>query len=156
VAKRPELRHYSGGLGAAPVVDLLGVMAGLSPRWRRYSSADKSRSQSLRLRQRCHHHYVCASRNACLLSSRTFLTVSQPLILTFEHLSGLALEFRGALYSRNGSRMLEWIDHALSSVRVPLACFAHGPPRLEAGYCRGRKPLEQRRSRRSSQSHEGS
>jgi transposase len=43
-----------------------------------------------------------------------------------EHLSGLALEFRNALHSKDGTRMLAWINTAASSVHVSLARFAQG------------------------------
>jgi transposase len=38
-----------------------------------------------------------------------------------EQMSELALEFRNALHSNDGTRMLAWIDHAASSVHVPFA-----------------------------------
>jgi transposase len=45
---------------------------------------------------------------------------------SIEHLSGMALEFREALRSKDGSRMLVWINNAVSSAHVSLARFAHG------------------------------
>ena len=42
------------------------------------------------------------------------------------HLSGMALEFREALQSKDGTRMLAWINHAASSAHISLARFAHG------------------------------
>lgn len=51
------------------------------------------------------------------------LTTTHPHL---EHMSGLVLEFRDALHSKDGTRMLAWINHAVSSVHVPLARFAHG------------------------------
>ncbi|MDQ2842517.1 MAG: transposase [Acidobacteriota bacterium] len=42
------------------------------------------------------------------------------------HLCGLALEFRNAMQSKDGSRMLTWIDNAKSSAHVSVARFAQG------------------------------
>jgi transposase len=42
------------------------------------------------------------------------------------HLCGLALEFKNAMQSKDGRRMLAWIEGAASSVHISIARFAQG------------------------------